>query len=200
MKKLEKKFKNQNALRSGLTLVETLVAISILLMSVVGPIVIYARSISDARYAKDKMTAYYLAQEAIELVRFRVGSNLNSGYDWFGNASNPLDYDLYDCNDSSGPNTDVCTINSLNSKICKPDGTQPCDSNLYINSSGVYYNIPFGVSPTDPISKFSRIVFFNSYATANTQKNGTVVSSTVSWKQSGTEKKVTLNEYITDWR
>ena len=56
-------FNNKN--NKGLTLVETLVAISVLLMAVVGPMVIYSKSITNTRYAGDQITAYYLAQEGM---------------------------------------------------------------------------------------------------------------------------------------
>ncbi|MDD5721147.1 MAG: hypothetical protein PHT16_01715 [Candidatus Pacebacteria bacterium] len=53
----------------GFTLVETLVSISIFTMSILGLMSILASGISDVNYAKQKMTAEYLAQEGIEYVR-----------------------------------------------------------------------------------------------------------------------------------
>ena len=51
------------------TLVETLVAISIFTVSLLGIMSVLASSISSTNYAKQKMTATYLAQEGIEYVR-----------------------------------------------------------------------------------------------------------------------------------
>lgn len=48
---------------------ETLVAISIFTMSILGLLSILASGISDTNYAKEKMVASYLAQEGIEYVR-----------------------------------------------------------------------------------------------------------------------------------
>jgi Tfp pilus assembly protein PilV len=53
----------------GFTLVETLVAISIFTMSILGLMSILASGISNTTYAKQKMVASYLAQEGIEYVR-----------------------------------------------------------------------------------------------------------------------------------
>lgn len=53
----------------GFTLVETLVAVSIFSMSILGLISILASSISNTNYVKQKMEASYLAQEGIEYVR-----------------------------------------------------------------------------------------------------------------------------------
>ncbi|MFA6353356.1 MAG: prepilin-type N-terminal cleavage/methylation domain-containing protein [Candidatus Paceibacterota bacterium] len=61
--------KKNNKLNKGFTLVETLVAISIFTMSILGLMSILASSISDINYAKQKIAASYLAQEGIEYVR-----------------------------------------------------------------------------------------------------------------------------------
>jgi len=54
---------------SGFTLIETLVAISLLTLSIVAPMALTAQSLATAYYARDQVTAFYLAQEAIEGVR-----------------------------------------------------------------------------------------------------------------------------------
>ena len=53
----------------GFTLVETLVSISIFSMAILGLLSILASGITNTTYAKQKMTADYLAQEGIEYVR-----------------------------------------------------------------------------------------------------------------------------------
>ncbi|KKW23291.1 MAG: hypothetical protein UY70_C0030G0010 [Candidatus Kaiserbacteria bacterium GW2011_GWB1_52_6] len=53
----------------GFTLVETLVAISLLTIAIVAPMSLTMLALSSAIYARDQITAYYLAQEGIEAVR-----------------------------------------------------------------------------------------------------------------------------------
>lgn len=53
----------------GFTLVETLVAITILLLVIIGPMTIAAKGMQQAYYANEQATAVFLAQEAIETVR-----------------------------------------------------------------------------------------------------------------------------------
>lgn len=54
---------------SGFTLIETLVAITLLTVAVVTPMTLTNRSLSTAYYARDQIAAFYLAQEGIEAVR-----------------------------------------------------------------------------------------------------------------------------------
>ena len=54
---------------SGFTLVETLVAISILTSSIVVLMSVLASGVSNTTYAKNKIIAGYLAQEGIEQIR-----------------------------------------------------------------------------------------------------------------------------------
>lgn len=54
---------------AGFTLIETLVAISLLTVAIVAPMSLTAQSLAAAYYARDQITAFYLAQEAIEALR-----------------------------------------------------------------------------------------------------------------------------------
>jgi prepilin-type N-terminal cleavage/methylation domain-containing protein len=53
----------------GFTLVETLVAVAIFATSITGLISITARGINDTVFVKNKLTASYLAQEGVEIIR-----------------------------------------------------------------------------------------------------------------------------------
>ncbi len=52
----------------GYSLVEVLVAISVLLLAIVGPMTIAAKGVQSAYYAKQQATALFLAQEGIEMI------------------------------------------------------------------------------------------------------------------------------------
>src|SRR5262245_61790697 len=53
----------------GMTLIETLVAVSILSVAIVAPMALTMQSLSSAYYARDQVVAFNLAHEAIESVR-----------------------------------------------------------------------------------------------------------------------------------
>lgn len=60
----------------GFTLVETLVAVTLLALAIVAPMALTTQSLSSAYYARDQMTAFHLAQEAIESVRAARDENI----------------------------------------------------------------------------------------------------------------------------
>lgn len=53
----------------GFTLIETMVAVTILTIAVAGPMVTAGRAIVAAQISRDQLTASYLAQEGVEYVR-----------------------------------------------------------------------------------------------------------------------------------
>ena len=59
--------KNRN---SGFTIVEALVAITILLIAVVGPLSLLSIALRDSIYIRNEITANYLAQEGLEVITY----------------------------------------------------------------------------------------------------------------------------------
>ncbi len=80
--------------KGGFTLIETFIAISILMISVAGPLTIAQRSLSSSQLARDQIVAYYLAQDAVEYIRdvrdniaiggLNSGVNINGHPNWIG--------------------------------------------------------------------------------------------------------------------
>lgn len=67
----------------GFTIVEALVAISILVIVISGGFVAVSNSLRNATLSKEQITAFFLAQEGMEAVRYQRDSNgLNSGSAW----------------------------------------------------------------------------------------------------------------------
>lgn len=66
--------------RAGFTLIETMVAITIITLAIAGPLVIANSAIVAARISRDQLTASYLAQEGIEYVRAMRDDNYLAVY------------------------------------------------------------------------------------------------------------------------
>lgn len=76
---------------AGFTMVETLVAISILLVVIIGPMTIAQKGIQNAYFARDQLTAVFLAQEAIEAVREKRDEQALHVYNQLIDETSPSD-------------------------------------------------------------------------------------------------------------
>lgn len=72
----------------GFSLIETLVAVVILVSAVVGPLTLAQRSIRSAVYVRDQVTASFLAEEAIEYIRSVRDANEHKGKNWLNGLTN----------------------------------------------------------------------------------------------------------------
>jgi len=69
--------------KNGFTLLEALVAISILMVAVMAPITIVQKGLSSAVYSKSQMIASYLAQDALEyVINQRDFASINNNFNW----------------------------------------------------------------------------------------------------------------------
>ncbi|MDO8572202.1 MAG: type II secretion system protein [bacterium] len=178
--------------KKGFTLVETLVAISILLMAVVAPLTILAKNISAAFDAKNKVTALYLAEDAIDFVKYKIATKFNAGdpgwLDWPpANPSCPGD------GDGGGP---YCRVDSFADEIISCAGSD-CVL-LFDSTTGVYGYV------SGSASKFTRTV---TVANASQDPNPNtpssdevVITATVLWQDHGVDKKTTISEHAFAWR
>jgi prepilin-type N-terminal cleavage/methylation domain-containing protein len=152
--------------RAGFTLVEAMVAIAILSISITGPLVIAQKGIASAVYSRDQVTAFYLAQEAVEYVRNARDTNRNNGLDWKTGLGECVALN--------------CTIDatqdiSLESAIATV-ASGPSNPISLNKSSGLYgYSAAVGWTPT----LFRRLVSISSPAGAEDRE--IIVSVKVSW-------------------
>lgn len=72
--------------KKGFTLVETLVAIAVLLLVLIGPMTAAQKGIRNAYFANEQIIAVFLAQEAIEAVRIIRDEDGLGAYDLLENS------------------------------------------------------------------------------------------------------------------
>ena len=157
------------------TLIETLVAISVLLVSLAGPMSIAAHALAAAYYARDQVTAFYLAQEGIEYARAIRDQNYLAGETWLTGIDN--------CMDTS------CEIDFPNftHEICAGGACTP----LLISATGGLYNYESG----EP-SGFTRTLTLSRVPGTNDE---IIVKVTISWASAGINRSFQLTEHIFDW-
>lgn len=118
----------------GFTLIETLVAIAILMISIAGPLVIASKALNAALYAKDQSAATFLAQEEMEIIKNIRDNNLFAGASWDNGG-------LSLCA-GSGAKCDFVVINGGQSSICPSAGCQ-----LYASGDGYDHDSTGSVTP-----------------------------------------------------
>lgn len=129
--------------QTGFTLIETLVAVTILLIGILGPLLLLTRGITDGLYAQNELAANYLAQEALETAVNQRNNNLVSGNNW------DLNFPLSSCSDPSS-NSSVCSINlNSNSGINVVPGCEQTNSPcaLVFDAKDSHYVHPNVASP-----------------------------------------------------
>ena len=176
--KLNKKLKAPSSklkATQGFTLVETLVAITVLLLAVTGPLTIAARSLNSANFSQDQITAFYLAQEGVEAIRNIRDKNAITGQSWLSGLEN--------CQSGSS-----CTIDSTDNSVNLCSGA--CPKIKYNSSSGLYgYNAGWSDS------KFTRTIQISETSSAEA-----VLTVTISWQSGNINRQFTVNENVLNWQ
>lgn len=197
--------KNQkNSLdKKGFTLIETMIAIFILLVSITGPLTFAQSGLRASFFARDQITAFYLAQDAIETLKnLRDDSGLTPGETWlddfdFGGSggcqptSNPAETAV--CNFDVNPEASILKDNSC-TPSCTGSGCASATCNKLRYNQGTKRFTLF--NSVDPLSKYTRTIFVTQ--TVPGQEVQIIVK--VSWDSNffGT-KEVIAQENIYNW-
>src|SRR3989344_1598293 len=163
---------------AGFTLIETFVAITVLLTAIAGPLTIASKGLSSAMIARDQMTAFYLGQDAIEFIRHHKDTNALRSDPWLTGLSACM--------------STLCTVDTKED-VLTSCGTS-CPPLRYNDESGFFsYNL------LDDETNFTRSV---KITPANAEDNieGTVEAS-VSWTAvNGLVRNFTVREHLFDWQ
>ena len=202
----------------GFTLVETLVAITILAVAISGPLYTAYRAIVAAENAGERLTALYLAQEGIEYVRMlRDNAYLAAYRDESGMDVSVVAWDNF-VNGLSDPNSvrhckapNYCTLDPVEESI-SPLTTCPGNSNreqcqslsitgcerigrsLSCTGSNAYtQQSPSGSAATS----YKRTIQIEAVTVSETEVK---IVSSVTWDMNGRQYTVTVVDHLTSWK
>ncbi|MBU3968647.1 type II secretion system GspH family protein [Patescibacteria group bacterium] len=159
---------------SGFTLVETLIAITILVSAIVGPMVVVQKSLSSANFAKSQIISFHLAGEAIEYIRNKRDGNTLSGVSWINGLSECIDK--------------KCAVDTVNDTISQCSENCP---NLQFDSINGFY----GYDSNWEDSIFNRVVEIKSI---NEEELSILV--TIFWKSGVFTKEFSVRENLFNWQ
>jgi len=189
--------------QAGFTLIETLLAILILATAITGPLTIAAKGLQLALIAKDQVTAIYLAQDAIEYIRYiRDSDRLSfSPSDWLAGLDGTSNGHT---TDSGGAQANclggnMCIVDSLQNQItyCGTSLAACAASPLYFNQSGGDYTYTTAGTTKSIFSRTVSVVTQN----VNSGLNEADVTVTVQWKDiGGITRSVVLREDLFNWQ
>jgi prepilin-type N-terminal cleavage/methylation domain-containing protein len=167
----------------GFTLIETMVAVLLLSSAIAGPLTIASKGLSAALIARDQMIAFYLAQDAVEYVRFVRDSNRLNGDPWLTSLS-------------ACTGTDGCTLDPSAGTVAACSGACDLIKKYDDGSSHVYFSYTLGnITP----QQFRRTVTLAAPQSGGTTEE--VLTVSVAWRaQSGVTRTISVRENILDWQ
>ena len=173
--------------KSGFTIIESLVAIAILVVAVMGTLSAVQTGLSSSTYSKDQITAFYLAQEAYEQVRNLRDGNELAGRGWLygfaGSSSDPCYFGK------------TCIVSALNFSggsdglgTCSAPGN--CSYLRQDAATGIY-----GYTASWPLTNFRREV---SLAYVNTDE--VAVNVSVTWRKGTVTRQFEIRGNLLNWQ
>jgi len=206
MRELKKRIGLIETMKSGkgFTLVETMIAVTILTFAVAGPLFTASRAIIAAQIARDQLTASYLAQEGIEYVRAMRDNEYLVAYRAGGADISNTAWNAFLNNEPS----DASAITECRSpKICTLDPVQnttvpltPCPDNVCIEPLYLMDNGTTNIYTQQKNLGGVATPFTRTIQAIDVSPDDERIVSTVSWVFHGISYSVTVNDHLTPWQ
>lgn len=168
----------------GFTVVETLVALSILVLVVSGGFAAVSLSVNRSILSKEQVIAFYLAQEGMEMVRNKRDNNGLAGVDWLTGLTNGGP-----CASGNICRVDATILPSGSWSLCGGSwGTCPVLRNSGTPDHLYGYNVGWNATP------FTREIRITEPGTDLIE-----VEIRVTWPHDGVTQQFVVNGVFYDW-
>lgn len=181
--------------KTGFTLLETLVAIAVFMTAILGPTALAVYSMRSLSHGRDQVTAYYLAEDALEYIKNKKDSNKIDGNEWTDGLSECVQEGL----------KKRCYIDTINETETKCDplivwpNSGTCSVKLNYHSDTGFYDYLF----TDPFEEtiFTRTIKILEIAnhSGGSEDDEAKITVEVFWQEKSVTKSFTLESYIFDY-
>lgn len=188
-------------LLTGFTLIEAMVAVTIVTLAVAGPLFTAGRAIVAAQISRQQLTASYLAQEGIEYVRamrdneylaaYQAGGTNVSTTAWSNFLSGGGEGSIAQCRSTActlDPTRSMGTGSGFSLEPCSGGSCAP----LYL-TNGVY-------SQQSGLAGAVQTPFTRTVRAVDVSSNDERIVSTVSWSFHGIPYSVTVTDHLTPWQ
>ncbi len=175
--------KNQQSLQNGFSLVETLVAITILLIVIVGPMSISSSAARSTSFSSEQVVAFFLAQEGAEIAQKarddRILANFSTpttGWQQFANSAAAGTYTH--CFKTTGCGLQLMTNTSKGELDTVEDCSGVNGCALYYKDSGKRARYTYTSTGNPTKTPYTRVINFEPTSGTNEIK----VTSKVTWR------------------
>lgn len=189
---------------SGFTLLETVIALGVILGGIIGPYTLATRGVIASGSSKEKLTALNLAQEGIELVRHLRDNNIIAGQSPWTKGISP----------AQGSDGQQCQDVGWQIGVVQEDGSSLGELSCYREQPLYYYrHIPLYNNTAQlggvlgEASVYKRRIYIkhpleasdlNSFRGVPASEQ-MLIRSTVEWQHRSVTQSVTLEEVMFDW-
>lgn len=178
-------FEFRASMQKGFTIVETLVAIAILMIAIAGPLTIANQALGVAVGARNQMIAANLAQETVEYVKNVKDNNLASGNFWLAfipdcTVASPCGASPIEGGDPTAILASIKFCSVLN--LCK----------LSAGDQGYVYNASYSYTP------FSRNFYLTSSLGDPSRQKEVMLTVVVSWNNGPIPNQIQIQELLTN--
>mgnify|MGYP001568025503 CR=1 FL=1 len=168
----------------GFTLVETLLAVSLLCVAITAPMLLTVQALSSAYYARDNVIAYNLAQEGIEIVHALRDNRILEIAQTSGSSSNDLFGDI--------PVNTAFAVDGRNDRVYTNNVNPLRDQN------GLY---TYGGGTPTPFSRTLVACYIQSNGSCSSNPTDEMrVTVTISWRTASyAPRSFTISENLYRW-